>query len=412
MIFNISTQGIEEQRTKLLRMYQAALEAVAGDRVVRKWLAEHPRREPVGLVAMGKASEQMTRGALEVLGEQVTEGLVITRSGGVPGLLEGWPEIRLMQADHPVPGEASLAAGRALLDFLERQPHGRKLLFMISGGASSLVEVPEKGVDPDLLRRANRWLLGSGLEVARMNAVRRRLSAIKGGKLLRWLKGRPAEVLLISDVRGDDPAVIGSGPLCPPQTEPPLPVLPAWLAERLPPQVPVREKPPPHHLVANLEQALDAAAARARREGFAVHLDRRYLEGDAREAGEAFARFLLQAEPGLYLRGGETTVRLPEHPGRGGRNQHLALAAARVIAGHPGVLVLAAGTDGSDGPTEDAGALVDGGTLERGRQQGLDAEEALERADSGTFLEAAGDLVRTGPTGTNVTDLLMGLKPG
>jgi hydroxypyruvate reductase len=189
-----------------------------------------------------------------------------------------------------------------------------------------------------------------------------------------------------------------------------LPALPAWLAERLPPAIAVGEKVPPHQLLASLGWALDAAAAHARNAGLAVHLDHRYLEGDAREAGETFARFLLRAQPGLYLRGGETTVRLPEQPGRGGRNQHLALAAARVIAGHPGILVLAAGTDGSDGPTRNAGALVDGTTLERGEQQGLDAAAALAHADSGTFLEAAGDLVRTGPTGTNVTDLLIGLK--
>lgn len=214
-------------------------------------------------------------------------------------------------------------------------------------------------------------------------------------------------------MRGDDPAIVGSGLLCPPGETAVLPSLPAWLAERLPPAGPVVDTSPPrHHLVATLAQALAAAAARARATGFPVHLEQGYLEGDARRVGEDFGRFLLRAAPGIYLKGGETTVRLPQHHGRGGRNQHLALAAARVIAGHPGILVLAAGTDGSDGPTGDAGALVDGGTLERGRLQGLDAETALRRADSGGFLEATGDLVRTGPTGTNVTDLLVGLKLG
>ena len=412
MNFNLSTQRREEQRRWLLEIYRAALEAVAGDRVVRTWLQDHPQRAPLGLVAIGKAAERMAAGALDSLGTGVPAALVVIKSGQREGLLDGRPNVQVIESDHPVPGPASMAAGKALLKFLEAQPRERRLLFLLSGGASSLVEVPEPGIDLGLLQRTNDWLLGSGLDIARMNAVRQRLSAIKGGKLLRWLGGRPAEVLLISDVRGDDPAIIGSGLLWPATESARLPELPAWLAEHLPPSPPVTGPPPPHHLVATLGQALEAAVAKARKTGLPVHLDATYLEGDAREQGEAFARFLLQAQPGIYLKGGETTVRLPRHPGRGGRNQHLALAAARLIAGHPDILVLAAGTDGSDGPTEDAGALVDGGTLERGTHQGFDAEAALLGADSGTFLEAAGDLVRTGPTGTNVTDLLIGLKLG
>ncbi|RTZ73343.1 MAG: hydroxypyruvate reductase [Gammaproteobacteria bacterium] len=405
-------QRHEEQRRWLLEIYQAALEAVAGDRVVRAWLQDHPQRVPPGLVAIGKAAERMAAGALDSLGTGVPAALVVLKSGQREGLLDGYPDVQVIESDHPVPGPASLAAGKALLEFLEAQPRERRLLFLLSGGASSLVEVPEPGIDLGLLRRTNDWLLGSGLDIARMNAVRQRLSAIKGGKLLRWLQGRPVEVLLISDVRGDDPAIIGSGLLWPPTESVPLPELPAWLAGRLPPLRPVTAPPPPHHLVATLGQALEAAAARARATGLPVHPNAAYLEGDAREQGEAFARFLLQADPGIYLKGGETTVRLPRHPGRGGRNQHLALAAARLIAGRPDILVLAAGTDGSDGPTEEAGALVDGGTLERGTLQSCDAESALLGADSGTFLEASGDLLRTGPTGTNVTDLLIGLKLG
>ena len=396
-------------RNLLLQLFQTALQAVEGRRVTRRWLEAHPPGTPLALVAIGKAAEQMAAGALEAPSVEAAEGLVITRAGQTTGLLEGRREIRLLEADHPLPGEASLAAGRALLQFLQRQPQERPLLFLISGGASALVEVPEPGIGLELLGRVNRWLLGSGLDIAAMNAVRRRMSAIKGGKLLRWVDDRPAQVLLISDVRGDDPAIIGSGLLCPPR-EGTLPELPEWLAKALPPPTEVKFTPPPHHLVATLDQALKAAARQAEEIGLQVHLDGRCLEGDARQAGEAFARHLLQAPPGLHLRGGETTVKLPEHPGRGGRNQHLALAAARIIEGRDDLLILAAGTDGSDGNTTDAGALVDGGTIERARLHGFDALRALDRADSGTLLEASGDLVHTGPTGTNVTDLLMGLK--
>jgi glycerate 2-kinase len=163
-------------------------------------------------------------------------------------------------------------------------------------------------------------------------------------------------------------------------------------------------------ILASLGDARRAAAQRARELGYAVweHPDLR--GGDAYREGLELAQWLLEAPPGVQVWGGETTVRLPDNPGRGGRNQHLALAAATRIAGFPGVYFLAAGTDGTDGPTEDAGALVDGGTLARGREQGLDVESALTRADAGSFLEASGDLVNTGPTGTNVMDLMLGLK--
>ena len=212
MNFNLSMQRHEEQRRWLLEIYQAALEAVAGDRVVQAWLQDHPQRVPPGLVAIGKAAERMAAGALDSLGTGVPAALVVLKSGQREGLLDGYPDVQVIESDHPVPGAASLAAGKALLKFLEAQPLERRLMFLLSGGASSLVEVPEPGIDLGLLQRTNAWLLGSGLDIARMNAVRQRLSAIKGGKLLRWLQGRPVEVLLISDVRGDDPAIIR----CPP----------------------------------------------------------------------------------------------------------------------------------------------------------------------------------------------------
>lgn len=411
MTKDLSTPLHGEQRRALLQIYLAALEAVAGDRVVRDWLQQHPQPGELAVIAIGKAAEQMTDGAIGALGRQVADALVITRQ--TTGLLGHRRSIQVMASDHPVPGAASLAAGERLLRFIADQPKQRRLLFLISGGASSLVEVPAPGVTLDLLVRCNRWLLGSGLPIDRINAVRQRLSGIKGGKLLSHLQGRAAEVLLISDVQSDDPAFIGSGLLFPRSDPGELPTLPGWLEKRLPPPVEMQAAVPPHHLVANLAMALEAAATKGRELGLKVHLSRDYLSGDAREQGEAFARFLLRAEPGIYMRGGETTVELPPDPGRGGRNQHLALAAARVIEGQDGLLVLAAGTDGSDGCTSDAGALVDGGTVARAALHGLDAEASLRAADAGTLLQATGDLVNTGPTGTNVTDLLIGWKfPG
>jgi hydroxypyruvate reductase len=163
-------------------------------------------------------------------------------------------------------------------------------------------------------------------------------------------------------------------------------------------------------IIATLADAKRAAATAAAAHGYAVAVEPQFVSGDALAAGAQLAEKLLASPPDVvHIWGGETTVRLPEHPGRGGRNQSLALAAALRLAGTNGVL-LAAGTDGTDGPTEDAGALVDGGTVGRGAAVGLDARAALLAADAGTFLEAAGDLLHTGPTGTNVMDLMIGIR--
>ena len=399
-----------DPRQLLLDLYRHGLAAVEGSAVTRNWLARHPQPDALALVALGKAAGEMARGALEVLGDQVAEGLVVTKHGHGRDLLAPWPQVRMLESDHPEPGEASLAAGRALIDFIRRQPPHRKVLFLISGGTSALVEWPEAGLTLKDVQRISRWLLGSGLDIAAMNAVRRRFSALKGGKLLDHLGDRPAEVLLISDVRHDDPAVIAAGLLYP-LTEPPeLPPLPEWLERLLPPAAPSRRPPPPHHLVATLDHALDAIEARARRLDLPVHRVPDYLSGDAATAGRRWVERMRAGPSGLWLQGGETTVVLPPQPGRGGRNQHLALAAALAMQPGESLWALAAGTDGSDGPTEDAGALVDAATCERIRSAGLDPAAALAGADAGSALAASGDLIRTGPTGTNVCDLLLGWK--
>jgi hydroxypyruvate reductase len=201
------------------------------------------------------------------------------------------------------------------------------------------------------------------------------------------LGAREALALFLSDVPGDDPAVIGSGLLA---------AVPGDQVER--------------RIVGSVGHALRAVAAAATAAVPRVEVSAERLVGEAALQGEKIARWLQAAAPGLYLWGGETTVTLPAQPGRGGRNQHLALAAARQLAGDARCLLLAGGTDGVDGQSSDAGALVDGGTWQRAQDGGCDAHAALAGADSGTALEAAGDLVHTGPTGTNVGDIVMGLK--
>lgn len=403
-----------DKRMHLLQIYRAALQAVAGDHAVSSWLEAHPLAGEWVVVAIGKAAAAMARGAQQGLGERLIRGLVITKHGhGEPGL----DPVRFLQLEsaHPVPDDSSLVAGETLLRFLDELPDGQPLLFLLSGGASSLVEVLPEGMNGDQLAELNHWLLGSGLSIGSMNAIRKQLSRIKGGRLAPYLKGRRCVQLLISDVPGDEPAVIGSGMLIPDPGEGPLEpgTVPSWLHKLRQNAVAAPSANDPafrnieNHIIASNAQARHAAAVKAAELGLVVHDHQGHFQGDVSELAERFCKELLDGDPGIYLWGGESSVRLPEKHGRGGRNQHLALAAARQLAGLSKVLLLAAGTDGSDGPTEEAGALIDGETVRRGEDEGYSSVDALARCDSGRFLELSGDLIETGPTGTNVMDLVI-----
>ena len=401
----------QRARRRLLDVFHAALQRVDGRAAVRAALTSVPTRD-CAVLAVGKAAEAMLEGARDALGERLGAGLLISKPGHLDPAKWRDTQVECLVSAHPVPDARSLAAGRAVLGFLEALPDREPLLVLISGGASALVEVPRPGVSLEDLVRANAWLLSSGLSIGAVNRVRRGLSAIKAGGLLAYLGDRPVRGLLISDVPGDDPAVIGSGLLVP-ATASDRPELPEWLGSLLAvaaPEIPSRP-PPELQLVATLDDALVAAAARARALGLPVRRHAEFLEGDAAQQGVELGAYLCDAAaPGVHLWGGETTVTLPATPGRGGRNQHLALALAGRCAGRDDLWCLAAGTDGTDGPTEDAGGLVDGATWRRARDAGVDPAAALARADAGRALEAAGDLVHTGPTGTNVMDLVIALK--
>ena len=397
--------------------YAAALQAVDGRERVRHALAVRPLPGPVWLIAIGKAAGAMAMGAVDHLGSRCLGGLVVDKAPPADPRPFAALGIEWVTGGHPIPSGESLAAGELLFTILARTPPGATLLFLISGGASSLVEVPVAGLRLAELQQMNRWLLGSGLPIGAMNQVRTAVSRIKGGGLLTELPQRPLRVLAISDVPGDDPAVIGSGLLVP---APALgstvagldlpPWLRGWVDAGLVQRDGQPDQGPAIELVATLDMAKSAAAAAARALGLPVLVHPELLAGDAAEQGRELARLVIEGPRGLQVWGGETTVQLPPQAGRGGRNQHLALAAALGLSGHPDCLLLAAGTDGTDGPTDDAGALVDGWTLERAAIDGFDAADCLARADSGSLLAAAGDLIHTGSTGTNVMDLVLGLK--
>jgi hydroxypyruvate reductase len=271
-----------------------------------------------------------------------------------------------------------------LLEFAAATPRGSRVLLLVSGGASALLELPAPGVGLAELRALFDRSLDEGLDIESLNRERIARSRVKGGRLAGLFAGAAVEALMISDVPRDDPAVLASGLLDTPGL--------------------------PRQLVGSLDDALDAIVRTAAAQGFRAVRAPERLAGDAQSAARRICHELAVGEADLQVHGGETVVRLPRHPGRGGRCQHLAVAAASLIAGHADLLLLAAGTDGVDGASEDAGAIVDGGTVARAGDCGLDPDAALAAADSGTLLEATGDLVHTGPTGTNVGDVVLACR--
>ena len=402
----------DDRRRLLLHVFERALAAVNGRTRVREALTFMTRAGRWRAVAIGKAASAMTLGAMDILGDSLERALVISKDEHFDAALLDAPRVGCFTAGHPLPDERSLQAGEQLQAFVRKSPRDQTLLFLISGGASSLVEVLPPGMTLEELRKINHWTLASGHDIAAVNAVRRRLSMIKNGALLTELQGRPTVALYISDVPGDDPALIGSGLLSEARDMPLPENLPFWIARLIQP-LPV---PSPgsagvsHHVIATLEDALQGAFLAGEAQGLRVERLRGRFRGEATELATRFCHELALSDGALHVWGGESTVRLPRKPGRGGRNQHLALAAARLMVVHDDLTFLAAGTDGTDGPTTDAGAVVDSTTVERGTLGGFDADDCLARADSGRFLEAAGDLLHTGPTGTNVGDLVLGLK--
>lgn len=411
-------------RTAARVCLDAALAAVDPERLTHAARDVREHHGPVFVVAVGKAAIGMARGA------GLRPGIAIVPHGSAAPL-DG---IDVRTAGHPLPDVASEDATRVLLARLRAVGPDTLVVVLLSGGASALLAAPAAGLTLDDKRLVTQRLLASGADIAAMNVVRRHCSRVKGGGLARAAAGAAAvRTLILSDVVGDDPSVIASGPtVADPTTFADADaVLRRWLAPSdVPPavrahvdagmagRVPETVKPGDPILargtvrvLAGNRTAVDAAAAAARAQGFAVDVVAAPLAGDAAAAGRAVVARLAAAPRNravAVVLGGETTVRVVSG-GVGGRSQQLALSAALALAGRPGV-VLAAGTDGVDGPTDAAGACVDGETVARARAQGLDAADCLARTASHACLDAAGDLLRSGPTGTNVADLVVALR--
>jgi glycerate 2-kinase len=368
------------------------------------------------LLAVGKAAETMTEALLPFVEDRLSSGLIVTKRASRPIL----GRLTIMEAGHPLPDVHSLEAGRRVCELVSCLTPRDLLICLLSGGASALMAAPLEGIALEDLRSITSILLAAGASIDELNVVRKRLDYLKGGGLARRAASAHILSLILSDVVGDRLDLIASGPTVPDSStrEDVEQVITRYsLASRLPSNVFVALAREPdagtfdhvqNVIVGSNAQAARSAIEQARNEGFRARVLTTSLQGEAREAGAHMARILCRARtrPLCLIAGGETTVTVTGE-GQGGRNQELALAAALELDGLRDVYLISLATDGDDGMTGAAGAVVTGETLSRARSLGLDALDFLRRNDSHTFFARLGDLLVPGPTGTNVNDLVL-----
>ena len=431
------------------QMIRAALEAVEPAAAVKNYFDSRPdlvsqiKTTPGQLIVVGagKAGAPMAEAIEEIFGDQITTGHVIVKYGYVSEKSKienprpkGQSKIHIVEAGHPVPDEAGLRAAQEIVSLLQETGPDDTIICLISGGGSALLTLPAEPLTLSDLQAATTALLAAGATINQVNTLRKHLSAVKGGRLAQIAAPASVYALILSDVVGDPLEVIASGPTVPDPTT----FADAWaiveqfqLQRTLPEAVirrlraglaaEVSDTPKPgdlifervHNIIIGSNRlAAQAAVKAAQQAGFEARLLTTFLEGEAREVGKviaALAKGLARDEgplprPACLVLGGETTVTLQGH-GRGGRNQEMALAAALALAGWSNLLITCFGTDGSDGPTDAAGAFADGQTVGRAQAIGLAPVEYLQRNDAYNFFAALNDLILTGPTNTNVNDL-------
>lgn len=404
-----------ELRGHLAAILDAGLAAVQAETCLPPHL---PQDRPTGrtmLFALGKAAGHMARTTLAHV--DIDAGLIVTRYGHMPSDYTPPPHVEVIEAGHPNPDAASLRAGAAAIALAESLGKGDRLLALISGGGSALMVAPMKGLSFTRKQEINRALLASGAPIADMNRVRAAMSRIKGGQLAQI--AQPAEVLtyVISDVPGDNPAFVASGPTCPlPTGEDALSILARYSIPIAPEVAAILAKRAPSPLsqaqvtvCAKASDALGAMAQAAARRGYTPVILGDAIEGDAETVARDHAQLALKAKAAgratALISGGETSVAVSTSAGRGGRNLTYALVLAAALEGAPGIGALAVDSDGIDGTSDVAGAVVLPSTLARASAGGLCAQRSLAMQDSASFFAAIGDSVRTGPTGTNVNDL-------
>jgi len=409
------------ERELLIELFRTAVAAAQPARAIAAALPERPKGKTL-VIGAGKAAAQMAA-ALERAWDGPLEGLIVTRYGyGAPT-----SHIEVVEAAHPVPDAAGFLAARRLMTHVAGLSHDDLVIALISGGGSALLPAPGPGLTLEDEQEVNRVLLASGAPIAVMNAIRNELSGIKGGRLAALAAPARVATLIVSDIPGDDPAMVASGPTVPLSSSradvrrlvslygialPPAAV--AALAGDANPSPKPNDAAFVHNsvrIIASASLSLEAAAREAAARGIAAHILSDAIEGEARDVGQTHAALAREiclrdrpfTRPTLLLSGGETTVTL-RGKGKGGRNTEFLLAFALAIDGLAGITALAADTDGIDGSEDNAGALADGTSVARMRAAGIDPLAALARNDAWSAFAAVGDLLVTGPTGTNVND--------
>ncbi|OUS03993.1 hypothetical protein A9Q96_16940 [Rhodobacterales bacterium 52_120_T64] len=363
----------------LTSLWWSGVNAVGGCLCVNAFFAANPSDPPTLILAVGKAAEPMYLAAADHFARDIPF-FIATKYNHLKVFKKCTSAIC---SGHPTPDENSVRAGRELLRRVREAGPKDRLLFLVSGGASAIAELPEEGLTLTDIALQNEKLVSGGLAIGEINAARQITSQVKAGKLLAHFNGASILTLGLSDVEGDGIDLIGSG----------IGALPA-------------PKGVDYHceIVGSNQIARVAVQKAAEEAGLSVRTNQETLYCDVEVAAKKVVGALRDRGTGIWIFGGEPTVALPPNPGKGGRNQALALIIAREISGMQGITVLVAGTDGTDGPTDAAGAIVDGSTWTDS------AQEALHRADAWTWLNAHGGLFVTGPTGTNIMDLIIAIK--
>lgn len=396
-----------------------SIREVQPDSAVIRALKETTLTGKIKLVAAGKAAWQMAKAASNYLGERLEQGIVITKYGHVRGEL---PRIRCCEAGHPVPDEGSFDAARKALALTENLTKDDTVLFLLSGGGSALFELPL--IPAEALQDVTRQLLACGADIVEINTLRKRLSAVKGGRFAQHCAPAKVFSIILSDILGDPPDMIASGPTCPDSSTcaDAMEIVRRYdlslreeTKQLLMVETPKALANAQWMITGSVRELCDAAARSCRKLGYEPFFLTDRLCCQAREAGSVMASILrTHAGDGkklAFLAGGETVVRLTGS-GKGGRNQELALAAAEGIDGLSNAALFSVGSDGTDGPTDAAGGFVDGATRQRLLEEGIHIDQVLLNNDAYHALQRTDGLIFTGPTGTNVNDVTVGLVEG
>lgn len=439
----MALRDLDEMRRDALDIFWAGVRAVEPAAAVKRYcqregdqLRIHEKVYDLSqfrniyIIGAGKAGGPMARAMEDILGERVTEGLVCVKYGHLAEL----SRVKLIEAAHPVPDDKGLAAAEAILGLVSKAGKEDLVLCLISGGGSALLPLPVEGLSLEDKQETTKTLLACGASIHEVNAVRKHMSRVKGGGLARAVYPATLVSLILSDVIGDDLDVIASGPTVPDPSsfEDCMNILEKYrIRDKVPEKVlafcqkgvegrvpetpkagdPIFDQTESVIIGSNLASVL-AAEQKARDLGYNTVVLSTMIEGETKEVAGVHVAIAKEVQktghpvscPACVLSGGETTVTITG-PGLGGRNQEFVLAGAMALNGLEGIVILSAGTDGTDGPTDAAGAVADGRTVHRSRALGLNPSDFLSENDSYHFFQKLGDLIKTGPTNTNVMDL-------